>query len=95
MYNVCVLVQLCVYACVCREEEWPAGCGRSWGRGGREHEQQASRWRLSTVSRRRLLLHRLLHRLGLSLAEDEGEKKVKEQLAVGGRHGQILGPGQN
>lgn len=48
-------------------------------------------WRLSIVGRRRrrrrrrLLLRRLLHRLGLSLAERKrGEEEVKEQLAVRG-----------
>lgn len=47
-------------------------------------------WRLSIVGRRRrrrrrLLLRRLLHRLGLSLAERKrGEEEVKEQLAVSG-----------
>lgn len=46
--------------------------------GGRGQEQLPSWWRLSIVGRR-LLLHRLFHRLSLSLAEDEGEKKEKEQ----------------
>lgn len=41
---------------------------------GRGHEQQASWWRLSIVGRR-LLLHRLLHRLGLSLARGQGRQE--------------------
>lgn len=55
----------------CRLREEP-GVGMGGGRG---HEKQASWWRLSIVGRRRLLLHRLLHRLALSLAEDEGGRQ--------------------
>lgn len=68
--NVCK-----VYMCACvdtKQEEGTAGCG--WSEWRPVHVWQDSWWRLCVISCR-LLLHRLFHCLGLSLAAEEENKE--------------------